>query len=164
LATSAQTRLSPSDPGIIDLHLAVQRLTRSIDHRAPQLVEQHPRGLVAAEPQLSLEQERRDPSLIGRHQIRGPEPNPKRQLRVMKNSPGRQGDLIPTCDTSPAPVLQHHVSSPVSTSRTAEPLRPATLRQILLAGFLGRELSMKFVQIRGKRRTGHPLTLYLVVC
>jgi hypothetical protein len=75
LAASSQARLRPSDPGIIDFHFTVQRLTRSIDHCASQLVQQHPRGLIPAEPQLSLEQEGRDPSLIGRHQIRCPEPN-----------------------------------------------------------------------------------------
>jgi len=33
-----------------------------------------------------------------------------------------------------------------------------------LAGFLGRELSLKFVQIRGKGGTDHLFTLYLVAC
>src|SRR6516225_4948722 len=73
-------------------------------------------------------------------------------------------ELLGRLGRSPAPLFQHHVSSSVSTSRTAEPLRPATLRQMLLAGFLCRELSLKFMQIRGKRWTGHPLTLYLVAC
>ena len=52
----------------------MQRLAGRSDHGTPQLVQQHPGGFVLAEPQVSLQQERRDPSLVGRHEIRRPEP------------------------------------------------------------------------------------------
>ena len=164
LTTAPQAGLWPADPGVVDLHLAMQRLARRVDHGTPQLVQQHPCGFVPAESQLPLDQERRDPPRVGRHEIRGPEPHGLRHLRVVKNRSGRQGDLVLARDTSPASVFQHPIGSPVSTSRTAETLRPATCGQIPLAGLLGRELTLKLTQVSGKGRTRHPRTLHLVAC
>jgi hypothetical protein len=164
LTTASQTGLRPTDPGVVELNVAVQRFTRRVDHRASQFVQQHPGRFVSAESQLPLYQERGDPPFVGRHEIGGPEPHDQRHLRVVKNRSGGQRDLVSARDTSPASVFQHRVRSLVATSRTAEAIRPATRGQILLAGLLGRELALKLAQIRGKGRTGHPPTLYLVAC
>ena len=164
LTTASQAGLWPTDPGVVDLHVAVQRLACRVDHRPPELVQQHPGGFVPTKPHLPLEQERRDPPLVGRHQIRGPEPHRQRDLCVVKNGPGRQGDLVPAGDTSPASLFHHRVGSRVSTPRTRETIRPATGGQIRLAGLLGRELTLKLAQVRGKGRSGHPPTLQLAAC
>jgi hypothetical protein len=36
LTTASQARLWPADPGVVDLHLTMQRLTRRVDHGTPQ--------------------------------------------------------------------------------------------------------------------------------
>ncbi len=66
--------LRPADPGVVDLDLTVERFARHIDHRSAELVKHHPGRFVAAQPQLALEQERRNTPLVGRHQVGGPEP------------------------------------------------------------------------------------------
>jgi hypothetical protein len=164
LTTASQTGLLPTDPGVIELDVAVQRLARRVHHRAPQFVQQHPGRFVATKPQLPLEQERGDPALVGGHEIPGPEPHGQRHLRVVKNRSGGERDLVSARNTSPASVFHHRVRPVVAASRTPEPVRPTTCGQILLAGFLGRELALKLTQVRRKRWTGHPPTLYLVAC
>ena len=164
LTTPPQAGLGTTDPGVVDFHRPMQRLARHIDRGAAQLVEQHPRWFVPAEPQLPLEQNRRNPPLVGRHQIGCPEPHRQRDLRVVQHRPGRQGHLVPAFDTSPAPVFQHRVGAPVVTAWTAEPVGPPTHRQILVAGLFGGELALKLAQVCGKGRTRHARTLHLVAC
>src|SRR5262249_19073978 len=152
LATASQSRLMPADPRVVNLNIAIERLARSVDHGTPQLVQQHPCGFVSTQPQLPLEEERRDAPLIGRHEIRSPEPDRQGKFGVVKNGPGREGDLVTTAGTAPTSVRPHRVGTWMSTSRTVEPLRPAARRQILLAGVLSGELTLKFAQIRRKWR------------
>src|SRR5262249_16852423 len=102
--------------------------------------------------------------LIGRPEIRSPEPDRQGKFGVVKNGPGREGDLVTTAGTAPTSVRPHRVGTWMSTSRTVEPLRPAARRQILLAGVLSGELTLKFAQIRRKWRARHGRTLQLVVC
>lgn len=164
LTTPPQTRLSAPDPGLVDLHFAPQRFARHIDHGPSKLVEHHPRRFVPCQPQLALEKECRDTTLIRRHQVRSPEPERQRRLRVMEDRPGRQRDLVPACRTLPAPLFHHCVRPPVAAPRTQEAIRPATCRQILLTGFFTRELKLKLAQTRRKGRAGHTATLPVVVC
>ena len=66
-------------------------LRRELEKVAPaEFVKHHPRGLVASQGKLALEEERRDPALIGGHQVGSPEPNCQRRFRIMQNRPGRQ--------------------------------------------------------------------------
>jgi len=164
LTTASPTGLRPTDPGVVELDVAMQRFTRRVDHRTSQFVQQHPGGFVSAESQLLLEQERGDPPFVRRHEIRGPEPHGERHLSVVKNRSGGQRDLVSARNTSPASVLHHRVRLRVATSWAAESIGPATRGQILLAGLLGRELALELTQVRGKRRARHPPTLYLVAC
>ena len=94
LAAASQPRLRTADPRVIDFHVAVQRLAGRVDHRAPQLVQQHPRRFVPSQAQLPLEQERRHAALVGHRQIGRPEPHRQRRLRVVENRAGRQRDLV----------------------------------------------------------------------
>ena len=157
LPTASQAGLWPADPGVVDLDLAMQGLTAGIDHGAPQLVQEHPRGFVPAQPQLPLEQERRDAPLVGDHQIGRPAPHGQGRLRVVENRAGGQRHLVPAGHALPAAVRRQSIAARVPTATTHEPVRPATRRQVVLTGFLGRELPVEFPQILGKRRARHPL-------
>ena len=74
LAAPLDPRLGTTNPGVIDFDVPVEGLACRIDHRSAQLVEHHPSRFIAAQAELALEQERRNAALVGRHQIRGPEP------------------------------------------------------------------------------------------
>jgi hypothetical protein len=162
LPTPFDLRLGTANPRVVDLHVAVERLPRRIDHRSPQFVEEHPGGFIPAQPELALQQERRDAALIGRHQIRGPEPVGQRGLRVVQDGSRRQRYLMPAFGTLPA-ALRHGVRTPASTAGAGETLRPATRRQ-MLAGVFGRELPLKLAQILRTRRARHAPTLQIGAC
>ena len=89
LAAPAKPSLGTANPRVVDLHRAVERLAGSIDRRSSEFVQHHPGRLVASEPPLALQQKGRNPALIGRHQVRRPEPQRQRDLRVVENGPGR---------------------------------------------------------------------------
>jgi hypothetical protein len=159
LPTPFDLRLGTANPRVVDLHVAVERLPRRIDHRSPQFVEEHPGGFIPAQPELALQQERRDAALIGRHQIRGPEPVGQRGLRVVQDGSRRQRYLMSAVGTLPA-ALRHGVRCPQQGRRNppASDTSPDTAR-----GF-GRELTLKLAQILRKRRARHAPPLQIVAC
>src|SRR6266850_208346 len=164
LSASAQTCLGSANPGVVDLHLSVERLARHIDHRSSELVEHHPRCFVSVESQLTLEQKRGDSTFVGRHQVRGPKPQRQRGSRVVQNRPGRQRHLIPAGGALPTSLSHHGICALVPAAPTREAIGPATGGQILLTGLFADELTLKFAQVFRKRRTRHAPTLYLVAC
>jgi hypothetical protein len=164
LSAPAQTCLGSANPGIVDLHLSVERLARHIDHRSPELVEHHPRRFVSAQSQLTLEQKRGDPTFVGRQQVRGPKPQRQRGSRVMQNRPGRERHLMPAGGALPTSLSHHGICALVPAAPTREAIGPATGGQILLTGLFAGELTLKFAQVSRKRRTRHAPTLYLVAC
>ena len=89
LTTSAQTRLGTANPSVINFHLSTQGLACHVDHSSAQLVKHHPGRFIATQFQLTLEQKRRNPTFICRHQVRSPKPQCQRDSRIMKNRPGR---------------------------------------------------------------------------
>src|ERR1700687_1761742 len=101
LAASSEPGLGTANPGVVDFYLAVKRLARRIHRRSPQLVKYHPSGFVTLETELVLEKQRRDPSLIGRHQVGRPEPEGQRGLRIVKDCPRCQRDLVTTGGAMP---------------------------------------------------------------
>jgi hypothetical protein len=103
LAAPAETRLCAANPGVIDLHLAAQRLPPRVYHRAPELVKHHPRCLITGKAELPLQQQRGQSAFLGRHQISGPEPAGQRSLRPVKHCPGSQRHLVTTLGTLPTP-------------------------------------------------------------
>lgn len=162
LPAAAEAWLGTTDPGVVDFHFAMERLAGRIDHRAPQLVEHHPGGFVPPQTELPLQQQRRDTPLVGRHQIRGPEPLRQRDPRVVQNRPGRQRHLVPARRALPASLFHDGVGARVGASRASESVGPPTRGQVLLARFFGRELTLKLAQISGKRRARHAHTLLMV--
>jgi len=153
--------LRPANPGVIDLDIAVQRLSSRIDHRAPQLMEDHPRRFIAAQAELPLDPQRRGAALIGGHQVRGPEPLDEWRFRVVKNRPGGQRDLVSALGTLP-PAIGDRICPPMMALRTDETVRPATGRQIVLTGVLGCELAAELVQRFREGRARHAPTLQIV--
>ena len=164
LAAPPQARLRAPNPGLVHLHVTSQGFARRIHHGPAQFVEHHPRGFISDEPQLALEKQGRDATRIRRHQVCRPKPERQRRLRVVKDCPRRQRDLVPACHTLPAPLSHHCISPLVAAPRTREAIRPATCGQILLAGFFTCEFKLKLTQTRRKGRAGHPATLPVVVC
>jgi len=62
----------------------------------------------------------------------------------MKHSTGSQRNLVATSCALPASSFHNGVGCPVPASTTGETIRPATGGQIILAGFFGSELKLKF--------------------
>ena len=161
LTASGDAGLRPANPGVIELDVAMERLAGRIHHRSAQLVEHHPRGLIAPQPELMLDPERRDTALVSGHQVRRPEPLRERRLRVMQNRPSGQRDLMPALGALPPP-RRDRVRPLMTAPGTDKAVRPAARRQVLLAGLLGCELTSELVQILGKRRARHAPTLQIV--
>ncbi len=164
LATAPQSCLSSPHPGLVHLNLAAKRVPRRVHHRATELVQHHPRGLVAAESQLLLQEEGRQPTLIRRHQIRSPKPRHERGLRIVEDCPGRHRDLIAAGGTLPAPAACQAVRGRLTAPRTPEPIWPAACRQILRASVLAGKLLLELPQALGETRSRHPTILPIAVC
>ena len=162
LPTASKPRLRTTNPGVIDFDVPVQGLPGGVDHRAAQLVEHHPRGFIATQAELTLEQECGHAALVGRHQIRRPKPQRQWSLCVVKDRAGRQGHLMPARRALPASVRHEGVGARVGTSRASEPLGPPTRGEVLLARFFSGELTLKLAHISGKRRARHAPTLLTV--
>ena len=63
-----------------------------IDGRSSELVEEHPRRLVAADPELALEGEGGEPALVRDEQVGRPEPDDERRpCPVEDRAGGRRG-------------------------------------------------------------------------
>src|SRR5258708_29619241 len=157
LPASPQSGLSPANPGLVDFHFAAQRLAFQVDHCPPQLVEHHPCCLVASQTKLALQKKRREPTLIGGHQISSPEPDRQGDLGVMKDCLRRHRNLVPTAGALPAFQFHQFISTLVPASRTHKPIRPAAGGQVFLTSLFAGELRLKFAQGFRKRRARHPL-------
>src|SRR5260370_4493001 len=143
LAAPADTGLGTANPGVVDFDLAVKRLARRIHRRSPELVKYHPSGFVTLKTKLVLEKQRRDASLVGRHQVGRPEPGGQRGLRLVKDCPRCQGDLVTTGGPLPASSSHHRVTTTVRASGALVALGPAARGQVLLAGLFAGELKLK---------------------
>src|SRR6202030_3616947 len=153
LPASPQSGLSPANPGLVHFHFAAQRLAFQVDHCPPQLVEHHPCCLVASQTKLALQKKRRDPTLIGGHQISSPEPDRQGDLGVMKNRLRRHRNLVPTAGALPAFQFHQFIKTLVAASRTHKPIPPPARGQVFLTSLFATELRLKFAQGSRKRRT-----------
>ena len=163
LAAPADPGLGAANPGVVDFYLAVKRLARRIHRRSPELVKYHPSGLVTLKTKLVLEKQRRDPSLVGRHQVGRPEPEGQRGLRIVKDGPRCQGDLVTTGGALPASSSHQRVTAIVRASGALVARGPAARGQVLLAGRFAGELKLKLAKSPGKAWTRHSATLLLAV-
>ena len=164
LAAPSDPGLGTANPGVVDFYLAVKRLARRIHRRPPQLVKYHPSGFVTLKTKLVLEKQRRDASLVGRHQVGRPEPEGQRGLRIVKDCPRCQGHLVTTGGALPASSSHQRVTAIVRASGALVALGPAASGQVLLAGLFAGELKLKLAKSPGKGRTRHSPTLLPVVC
>src|SRR5229473_2109277 len=119
------------------------------------LVENHPCGFVAADPELALQEQGRETTLVCRHQVGGPEPRRERRLRVVKDCPRRQRDLVTARGTLPPTAAGQGVGARVTAPGAGEAVRPAACSEVLRTRFFGGELRLKVLKARGKGRSGH---------
>jgi hypothetical protein len=119
-------------------------------------MEHHPGGFVTSKAKLSLEEQRRDAPFLGGHQVRCPEPQGQRRLRIMKDGPRGQRDLMTTGGAFPTSSSSQRVAVTVRAARTDEPLRPAAPSQVFLAGLFGGVFNLKLAECHRKGRTWHP--------
>ena len=71
--------------GLVDLDEVLQKRAVGVDHRALELLQQEPGRLAAAEAELPLEVQRRDTAGMARHDLRGQEPRPQRQVASVQD-------------------------------------------------------------------------------
>ncbi len=164
LPAPPQPGLLAANPRVINLYLAVQGLPNGIHHRPAEFVQHHPRGLVAAKTELTLQQQSGHATLVSSHQIRRPEPVGQWNLGPMKDRPGCQRNLVPALGALVAPLVNQFVGSVVPTSWTIKAVRPTARRQILLASLLCGEVGLKLAKRLGEWRSGHPYTLHIGAC
>jgi len=162
LATPAQAGLGSANPGIVDLHVAVQRLAGRVDHGATEFVQEQPRGLVPANAQLPLQEQRGDAALVRGHQVRRPKPDRQRGLGPMEHRARRQRDLVPTLRAFAPMPLAEGIRSPTLAARTSKPVGPSTRLQVLPAGRFVSELLLELPEAGRERRAGHGGTLLIV--
>ncbi len=110
LSASSESRLGADHPRLVKFDFAPEGLPRLVDHRSTTFVENQPSGLIAFNPELALEQKGRETSLVRRHQVGGPEPRREWRLRVVKNGPRCQGNLVPTGSALPPTPADQHVT------------------------------------------------------
>src|SRR3990172_267511 len=164
LTAAPKSSLSSANPPLVKLDLASERLPSRVHHRSTKLVENHPCGLVAANPELALQEQGRQTPLVRRHQIGGPEPRRERRLRVVKNGPSRHRDLVAARGALPSTAASQGIRRRVTAPGTGEALCPAARGQVVRARFLAGELLLKLPKVLRERRPGHPDTLPIVVC
>ena len=172
LAAPAQPWLWATNPGVVDLDLAMQRLAGGVDHGSAQFVEHQPRRFIAAEPELALQPHRRNPPRVRRHQIRRPEPLGQRQLGVVEDGPRGQRDLVPAARALPPEFDSSGIGMGSTSTYASRPPQRAHTNpsghrlgsQILSAGVFGGELALKLGQTLGESWAGHTPTLHIGVC
>jgi hypothetical protein len=103
LTTAPQVAVRPADETLTDLDPTGQRLPLRIDHRAAQLLQEHPGGLVAAAVQLPLQLHRGDPRSSAGHQVRRPEPQLQRRAWAGADLASQRS--YGTISTSPARTI-----------------------------------------------------------
>ena len=162
LTTTTQSHLGTADPSFINLYLSMQRLAGQVDHRSAQLVKHHPGRFVALQFQLTLEQKRRNPTLISRHQVRRPKPQDQRYFGVVENSPRGQRHLMSTRGT--LPESPQDIRALIPAPWTLKSVWPTAHSQILLTGLFASELPLEFSHTTGKRGPCHARTLYVGFC
>jgi len=163
LPTPAEPGLRAANPGVIQLDVSLQRFSGDVDHGPSEFVKEQPSRFVSWQAQLPLQPQGRSASFVGDHQVAGPEPDRQRRFRVVEDRARRERHLMAASDALPA-SRGHRVGPPMLAPRADEPVRPATGGQILLAGVLGRKLTLELRQILRKRRARHAPTLQIVAC
>ena len=159
VATVATGRIPAADEGLVDLDLADEQSPVGGDHRAPQLLQDEPRDFVSADAKLALQLLGRDARSVRRHQIRRPEPQHKRCVRMVHDRSGGHRRLPPAPDALPQVTTRQHPSAATTAGRAAEAFRPARPGQMVQAVRLICEPPLKLDDAPRKVRSGHVATL-----
>ena len=156
--------LLPADPRLVHLDGAAQLPAVEIDRGPAQLVEHHPRRLVAGDAELPLEPERRDAALVGDHQERRPEPDHERRPGPVEEGPCRDRHLVVAPGTDTVAALPAGPRNIVAAARASESVRPAALGEVVRTRLLGREAALELDERLGESRTAgrHAPTLPVV--
>lgn len=150
-------RLGPTPVGLIDFYRARQLGSPRPDHGPAELVQPRPRRPVAAQAQGPLEAQGTDPQLLIRHVPHGPEPQPQRLLRILKDRAGQHEDVEAT-PCAFVPATRDGPCLPLMAAGTLDPIRPAQLDQVRPTGVLGGEAPLEFHQ--RPRVVVHPRRYY----
>ena len=122
---------------LVDLDQVLQQAPVGVDHRAAQLVQQEPGGLVASEAKLSLELQRGDAVGMAGDDVRGEEPRLEGQVAAVDDCPRRYRGLATAVGT----LLRGTIPFQFPTLATAalgtdEPVRPPMFDKITGASLL----------------------------
>src|SRR5208337_3442496 len=140
------TLFRAADIGFVDFDLATEIVSSWTHHRAPQLVQPSPGGLIATKPQFPLEPERTDSVLLAGDEPHRQKPQPQRLACVLEHRASRQS-CFPLAGATPEPVSRH---GPRLTSRAAfrahKSIRPPQAPDIVATGGIGAEPLVHFVK------------------
>ena len=120
---------------LIDLDEGLQQASSGVDHGAPELLQQQPGGLVAANAQLPLQLKGRDAVGMGSDNVGGKEPRLERQVAAMHDRAGGHRGLPPTPRAFPCrtgPIQRPTLSA--AANRTSEAVGPALFNEVFRAG------------------------------
>jgi hypothetical protein len=165
-AAAALARPRRTDVGLVDLDGAGEQLAAGQHHRAAQLVQPRPRGLVAAESEHALQAERADALLLVDDVPDRREPALQRQSAAVEDRPGGHRRLVPAQRAAAQPATDRPpVAADGAAEAAPEPLAPADALEVaqarLIIGEPGRQLvKAAWVVDSGLRRVGgHVATL-----
>jgi len=136
--------------------IGTKELALGGDHRAPELVQHRPRGLMAADPELALQLLGRDPRMKRRDQVRGPEPRPQRQPRPVHHGARGHRRLPPAGSANPQVPARLGTAIPAAAPGAGEPLRPARREQVGATRLLGAKPLLELQDRQRKARARHP--------
>ncbi len=159
LAPASEALFVAAEEELVDLDLALERLTLRGDHRAAQLLENQPPGFIPRQAELALELLGRDPRMVCGDQVRGPKPRPKWCPRAVHHRARRHRGLMPARRANPQVPARLAARPTTATARTDEPLRPARGKQKLAAGLLRGEALLELQDRPRVRRSRHPAKL-----
>jgi len=164
--------VAPTNETFINLYLTAQHLALGRDHCSAQLLQDQPRGFIAAKPELTLQLHGGNPRCVGGHKVRRPEPKTKRCAGAVHHRSGRDRSLVVTGGALPEMTALQHPRLPVVAGWAKVAVRPTRLRQVFEAG---RVIGEAFLKIHDRVRevwrthvttlgprpdgTGYPLAL-----
>jgi len=133
----------PAPIGFIHLNRPVQSVSPRSHHRPPELVEHGPCSPVTAQPKDSLQSQSTNSRLLARDIPHCPEPDRKRQVRVLENRPGEHGDLPAALPAQVQPA-SHGPVPDTATPWALEAIGPSQGGKVLSALFFAAESLFQF--------------------
>ena len=139
--------------GLVDLDQAMKTIPARSNHRSPQLVQQSPSRLVAAQPENPLQPKSTDTVLLGSDMPHRPEPGRQRKMTVLEDRTGSHRNLAAALPTEPQATLHRPSRSPAA-PWADEPIGPTKGKQVTPASLVGRK--SLFQLLKRPRIVFHP--------